>query len=192
MFTDVDVVVNCGIAKKVGRPNYSSYEASMNMQVVTNLNNVTDEKFPELVGHIYTQIQKAIDARIAWECREDKGPSMVAPVSPAALHVDVTRHGVATPIVPNVSTPPAPAAPVATPAAPATAPYQFRDFLGSTARELAISPESIVNYFYRIFIKGSVADSQWQEQGKALAAYWTTIPNAAVVFAQSLNNMPSF
>jgi len=189
MFTDVDVVVNCGIAKKVGRPNYSSYEASMNMQVVTNLNNVTDEKFPELVGHIYTQIQKAIDARIAWECREDNGPSMVASVSPAALHPAVTRHGVASPVVPNVSTQPAP---VATPAAPATAPYQFRDFLGSTAKELAISPDSIVNYFYRIFIKGSVADHQWQEQGKALAAYWTSIPNAAVVFAQSLNNMPSF
>jgi len=187
MFNDTDVVVNCGIAKKVGRPNYSSYEASMNMQIVTNLNNVSDAKFPELVGHVYTQIQKAIDARIAWECREDTGPSMVAPVSPAALHPDVTRHGVASPVVPVVNTPPAVA-----PAAPAPAPYEFRDFLSSTAKELAVSPESIVNYFYKMLINQGLEDGRWQEQGKALAIYWRSIPNATTVFAQTLNNMPSF
>lgn len=179
---ETEVVLSAGIAKKVGRPNYSSYEANLNIEIKTNLASVTDERFPELVGVIYTKIQEAVDARIAWECRADQGPNLVPKFAPEILH-------------PQAVAPPS--APASAPApAPSPVGFAFRDYLAQTCNELAVSPESLVNYFYRVFIASKtqtpVPDAAWQQQGAALAEHWTSIPNAPAAYSQSLNSMPAF
>lgn len=179
---ETEVVLSAGIAKKVGRPNYSSYEANLNIEIKTNLASVTDERFPELVGVIYTKIQEAVDARISWECRHDQGPSLVPKFEPQTMH-------------PHAVAPASPPAPVPAPA-PSPVGFAFRDYLAQTCNELAVSPESLVNYFYRVFIaskeQSPVPDALWQLQGAALANHWTSIPNAPATYSQSLNNMPAF
>ena len=172
---DTECKINCGVAKKVGRPNYSSYEANLNIEITTNLASMTDDQFPHLIGEIYNKIQQAVDARIAWECRDADGPNLVPKVQIETMHPQAIS----------------PVAQVATPAQP-SAGYAFRDYLAATSNELAISPQSLVNYFYRLFINSNIDDANWQQQGAALAQHWNTVPNAVATYAQSLNNMPAF
>lgn len=182
---ETEIRLSCGIAKKVGRPNYSSYEASLQIEIVTNLESMTDNRFPDLVGEIYTKIQQAVDARIAFECRADQGPSLVPQFQPQTLH---PHAAMAT----TQATQPAPIPP--SPQSPGG--FTYKDFLAQTCNELSLSPNSLTNYFYRIFLAVNanpvIDDANWQAQAQAVSQYWFSIPNAQSTFAQALNNMPSF
>lgn len=177
---DSEVKIQAGISKKVGRPNYSSYDAALSVTIVTNISAIADDRFGDLISNIYDKVQQAVDARIAWECRDDVKPPVNAQVAPHVL----------------ANTPAPVAAPIVAPSVEGEVQVvlynDFRDFLAAESTQLEVQPEVIVNSIYRQLIKGELVD--WRQQGAALVQHWTSLGNAQAsqVFAHAVSEMLPF
>ena len=185
---DSEVKIQAGISKKVGRPNYSSYDAALSVTIVTNISAIADDRFGDLIANIYDKVQQAVDARIAWECRNDAKPPVNAQVAP---------HVLANTSEPAPTPEPAPApVPFVAPAVEGSHPVvvynDFRDFLASESNQLGVQPEVIVNSLYRQLIGGNVLD--WRQQGAALVQHWNSLGNgqASQVFADKVSDVIPF
>jgi hypothetical protein len=157
------VLVRAGIAKKVGRPQFSSYEANCQIEMSVDLGMVTDERFPELLGNIYDRVQKAVDQQIAEEIGRDNAP--VAPQVKQNLIEQAASE-------PTIIKPEKP----------------FRDFLLAKSQELAVAPQGLVKHWYKCFVDGSETD--FQKQGKALADLWDAGRVGPLVMTERLTQQP--
>jgi hypothetical protein len=155
------VLVRAGIAKKVGRPQFSSYEANCQIEMSVDLGMVTDERFPELLGSIYDRVQKVVDQQIAEEIGRDN----------VSATPQITRQEV----VPQVT--------VIKPEKP------FRDFLLAKSQELAVAPQGLVKHWYKCFVDG--AETDFQKQGKALADLWDAGRVGPLVMTERLTHQPT-
>ena len=158
------VLVRAGIAKKVGRPQFSSYEANCQIEMSVDLGMVTDERFPQLLGDIYDRVQKAVDQQIAEEIGRD-GVSATQPPAKQNLVEQATEQ-------PTVIKPEKP----------------FRDFLLAKSQELAVAPQGLVKHWYKCFVDGSETD--FQKQGKALADLWDAGRVGPLVMTERLTQQP--
>jgi hypothetical protein len=149
------VLVRAGIAKKIGRPHFSAYEANCQIEMSVDLGMVTDAGFPQLLGDIYDRIQKAVDQQIAEEVGRDQPQA-----TPQVANKAVVQTSVPTPVtvIPAIVDTPVLARP------------PFRDFLLAKATELAVGPQGLVKHWYKSFVDGN--ETEFVRQGKVLADLW--------------------
>jgi hypothetical protein len=134
------VLVRSGIAKRVGRPNFSSFEASVQLELTMNLAALTDSNFGPQMDGIFEKIREQINHQIAVEIANDP---FARPQGQPLTQAQPTLS-------------------------PQTAnPKKFGDFLREKSAELGITPEQIVRYWYKSIVDGPLTD--WQQQGKVLS-----------------------
>ena len=164
------VLVRAGIAKKVGRPNYSSYEASLQIELTTDLGAVTDERFPDLMGTIYDKIQRQIDIQIAEEVNKDKPAQAQAlptpPPKEELQHNDISL------------------------AAEQASKPAFGEYLSSKSVDLGQAPQLLVKFWYKQFVDGP--DVDFNKQGKALNDLWKAGSLGPSHCEKALTNFPQF
>ena len=158
------VLVRAGVSKKVGRPQFSSYEASCEIEMSVDLGVVTDAGFPQLLGNIYDRIQKAVDQQIAEEVGRDE--VLAAP----QVKQNLIEQAAVQPIVLKPEKP-------------------FRDFLLAKSTELAVAPQGLVKHWYKCFVDGSETD--FVKQGKALADLWDAGQVGPLVMNDRLTHQPT-
>lgn len=182
---DTQVKIQAGIAKKVGRPNYSSYDAALSVTIVTNVSAIADDRFGDLVSNIYDKVQQAVDARIAWECRNDGKPPVNAQVAPSVM---ANTQPAPTPVPEPVS----PVAPAVEGNHPAVVFSDFRDFLAAESTQLGVQPDVIVNSLYRQLIGGPLVD--WREKGAVLVQHWSMLGNevASKTYTDTVSDLIPF
>jgi hypothetical protein len=157
------VTVRAGIAKRVGRPNFSSYEANLQLEMTLDLGAVTDDKFPEFLAELYGKIQTEVDAQIATEIyRQDNTKNdlpMAKTVAPAVV----------TPYMPT---------------------QKFGDFLREKSSELSVEPEALVRHWYKSHVGGPL--TLFPEQGKMLNELWNAGVIKTEDLTRSVEKCPAY
>lgn len=164
------VLVRAGVAKKVGRPNYSSYEANLQIEMSVDLGMVTDERFPGLVGSIYERIQSEVDKQIAEEVGKEKPAAVQSLPTPPKQELPHNDLSLAAEEHATLKT--------------------FGDFLRARAGELGQPPELLVKFWYKLFADGS--ETEFQKQGKILSDLWKAGSIGVSICDRALTNFPQF
>lgn len=162
------VLVRAGIAKKVGRPNFSSYEANLQLEMTLDIGAVTDDKFPEFLAELYGKIQSEVDAQIAQEVyRQEQKQGLKSPEN-----------------VDKSATKPNPVDILYKPA------ESFGEFLRVKSSELAVNPQQLVNHWYKQIVDGPLKD--WDQQGKQLNDLWKSGSITKSELIERINNIPAY
>lgn len=127
------VLIRVGVNKKVGRPNFSSYEASLHVEMAVNIGALADNQFHDFVMDKYRAITEEVNGQIAAEIAGD----------------------------PFNKTAPKPAAQIAqAPVQQPVAAKSFADYLRARSAELNIKAETIARHLYKVLVDGPHTEKQ--------------------------------
>lgn len=162
------VLVRAGIAKKVGRPNFSSYEANLQLEMTLDIGAVTDDKFPDFLAELYGKIQTEVDAQIAHELHRQDKTQQPKPVE--TVDKSTTQSNPA-----NVLYKPT---------------ESFGEFLRTKSSELSVSPQQLVTHWYKQIVDGPL--KEWDQQGKQLNDLWQSGSITKSELIERINNIPAY